>query len=105
MNDPGYGEYQALRDYDDARDREENAVDQLTAAQERIHELEDQIAGQRNALNFARVALLSAHHWCPYHGDNPPETPPFHGGCDSCQQPIRVRQALEAIRALDGGDR
>lgn len=52
------------------------------------------------AAKLALTALEGAETTCRYHGDNPPKAPAWHGGCESCQQPTRVREALAAIRAL-----
>lgn len=58
----------------------------------------------RAAVAEALTALEGAETSCRYHGEDPPEAPAWHGGCESCRQPTRVREALAAIRALDGGE-
>lgn len=52
------------------------------------------------AAKLALAALEGAETSCRYHGETPPEAPGWHGGCESCRQPTRVREALAAIRAL-----
>lgn len=48
------------------------------------------------ALAAAAAVLAEAEPFCHYHRDNPPERT-FGSGCESCQQPIRVRAALAAL--------
>jgi hypothetical protein len=62
--------------------------------------LADEVERLRAAAEFALTALEGAETACRYHGETPPEAPAWHGGCESCQQPTRVREALAAIRAL-----
>jgi hypothetical protein len=64
----------------------------------------DALAAEKDAAEAAAklavAALEGAETTCRYHGDTPPKAPAWHGGCESCQQPTRVREALAAIRAL-----
>jgi hypothetical protein len=57
-----------------------------------------------DALRKARAALENATQNCRYHGDVPPAPPnSWRGaGCDTCEQPARVRAALAALRRLAG---
>lgn len=56
-----------------------------------------------DALQKARAALENAEQRCRYHGDVRPEPPQlWRAGCESCEQPARVRAALTALRRLAG---
>lgn len=56
----------------------------------------------RSALELVRLALSNADQECRFHGRKPPEgSPAWHGGCQSCVQPTRVRTALSALSCLE----
>lgn len=53
------------------------------------------------ALTLAAEALEGAEVECRFHGKNPPaDSSRVTRGCESCQQPTRVRAAQDALRAL-----
>jgi len=56
------------------------------------------------ALEAAQAALSKAETACRIHQDRDPtaDAPAWHGGCEECRQPRRVRKALAAFAALAG---